>query len=427
MMYHYLWMHSMLGPGLQTVDGRPVEVEYPGRHNSDSGPDFTGARLRIGGDVWVGNVEVHVKASDWFRHHHDNDPAYNNVILHVVGDNDRQIPDGRGGEIAQLHVHVPDSFSRMYMRLADKIGAVKCEDCLGDLSSLTVVDWLATLATERMQVKASRVHDLVKLLDGDWEWACFVTLARALGFGLNSEPFEMLARKIPLRILLKHSDDTMQLEALLFGQAGMLDTSVHIFDEYYQMLCREYIFLAHKYDLRPMHRDIWKFSKTRPQNFPSRRIAMLARAVTGGFRLLSELVDAQCDIETSRALMNWKLGGYWEEHFDFDMPGTRLPSELSAANIDLLLINFVAPMLYAYGASRGDADLAGRGVAVWEELRPENNVYIRQWRNAGIKCLNASDSQALIQLRREYCDRGRCLACRFGHTLLRSEVSTKQG
>lgn len=419
MLYQYLWKYRLLPGELKTDDGRRVDILYQGRHNTDAGPDFTGARLRIDGQEWAGNVEIHVRSSDWFRHGHDSDPAYNNVILHVVGVNDAHVPDGRGGFIPQTVATFPDSFVRLYSRLAEKIRAVECEDMLGSLRPLEVTGWLDSLAVERMQAKARRILDLVSTLGGDWERACFVTLARALGFSLNAEPLEMLARSVPLTILSKHSDDIFQLEALLFGQAGMLDTSIHIFDEYYQRLCREYFFLARKYGLRPMRRDLWKFCRTRPQNFPTRRVATLARAALGGFSLLSRILDRDCDAETAPALFGWVIGGYWDSHLDFDRPGSRLATTLSEANIQLLLINLVAPMLYAYGSAHGDPDMAERGLDFWRDIEAENNAIIRQWRNAGIPCGCATDSQALLQLRKEYCDRNRCLDCRFGHALLR--------
>lgn len=420
MLYQYLWKFRLLAPGLTTTDGRRVTVVNPGRHNHDAGPDFSGARIRIDGQEWAGNVEVHVRASDWFRHGHDSDPAYGNVILHVVGINDARIPDGNGGFIPQLTATFPEQFVALYARLAEKISDVECSDLLPSLPPLAVTSWLDILAVERMQQKSRRVLDTLELVDGDWERTCFITLARALGFGLNSEPLEMLARSIPLKFLSRHSDDITQLEALLLGQAGLLDTSVHIFDEYYQLLCREYFFLARKYGLKPMRRDIWKFARTRPQNFPTRRIAMLAQAVSGGFSLLSRILETGADSEALTELFGWSLSGYWADHIDFDQPGSRLPLTLSKANIDLLLINLVAPLLYAYGASRGDPDLAERGLDLWSELDAENNSIIRRWKAAGISCTCATDSQALLQLRKEYCDRNRCLDCRFGHTLLRS-------
>lgn len=429
-----MWKYGLVGdrrcgkrdgrPRLLSTDGRPIEVIYSGRHNTDAGPDFLGARLRIEDQEWAGNVEIHVRASDWFRHHHDADNAYDNVILHVVGVNDTHVDDKAGNKIPQTVISFPESFISLYSRLSENMSACACEAELRELAPLTVTNWLETLAVERMQQKSQRILDTVRFVEGDWERACFITLARALGFSLNAEPLEMLARSIPLSILAKHSDDIMQIEALLFGQAGMLDTSVNIFDEYYQTLCREYFFLARKYGLRPMRKDLWKFARTRPQNFPTRRIAMLARPLLGGFSLLSRLLDRSCDIETVSDLFDWKLEGYWLDHLDFDKTGTRLPSSLSENAVELLTINFAAPVLYAYGAWRGDPDLAERGLDLWKEARAENNMIIRRWTVAGLKCDNASDSQALLQLRREYCDRNRCLECRFGHYLLRNAFDT---
>lgn len=425
MLYQYIWKYGLAGKNLKTVDGRAVEVLCPGRHNSDSGPDFFGARVCIDGVEWCGNVEVHVRASDWFRHHHDEDDAYSNVILHVVGISDTTIPDGRGGHIPQSLVTFPEPFIRLYGRLAEKISAVSCEDLLNSLPPLIVIDWLSTLSVERIQVKANRILSVHEALDRDWEWTCFAALSRSLGFGLNSEPLEMLARSLSPRLLAKHSDNLMQLEALLFGQAGMLDSSVHIFDSYYQELCREYVFLARKYGLRPMRLDMWKFSRTRPQNFPSRRIALLARAAAGGFSMLSRITSRSFCADDAREMLDWKLDGYWENHFDFDVEGTRLPASMSRASIDLLLINFVAPLLYAYGSERGEPDMAERGLDLWNEIGAEDNGIIRQWCRAGLSPRSAADSQALLQLRKEYCDRNRCLDCRFGHELLRKESRAK--
>ncbi|MDE6006290.1 MAG: DUF2851 family protein [Muribaculaceae bacterium] len=419
MLYQYIWKYRLLPRDLSTTDGVPVKVVSPGVHNSDAGPDFSGARIRIGTQEWAGNVEVHVKASDWFAHNHDSDPAYSNVILHFVAIHDRRIPDGHGGYIPQVSYQLPEAFERLYGRLADKIASVKCEGDLWRLSPLTVTNWLETLSVERMQMKASRIIDEVNHSGGDWQQAAFVTLARALGFSLNSQPLEMLARSLPLNILAKHSNDAFQIEAFLFGQAGMLDTSLHIFDEYYQRLCREYLFLARKYGLKPMRSDLWKYSKTRPQNFPTRRIALLSRLVTGGFNILSEILDSDCDKEVFVKLIDLPPEGYWAEHIDFDKPGSNLASSLSDGNVDLLMINFTAPMLYAYGSAHGNPDIAERGLDIWCDTNPENNTYIRQWKNAGLPCASASDSQALLQLRKEYCDRAQCLRCRFGHALLR--------
>lgn len=421
-LYQYLWKHMMLGRKLTTSDGREVEILSPGRHNQDAGPDFSCARLLLDGHEWVGNVEVHVRASDWYRHGHDRDAAYDNVILHFVAESDRPALRRDGTPLPEVRAVFPESFRAMYARLAEKIGEIRCRGLLADLPQLTVTDWMSSLAVERMQQKARRVAETCRNTGGDWERACFITLARALGFGLNSEPFEMLARSLPLTTAMHHSDNILQIEALLFGQAGMLEMSDNIFDEYYQTLCREYYFLARKYGLRPMRRELWKYAKTRPQNFPHRRIALLAETLRSGFQMLSRLVEAASDREAIRALLRWRLGGYWLTHSGFGLECKSAPEALSASSVTLLIINFAAPVLYAYGAARGDADLAERGLDLWFALPAENNSIVRGLTCEGIPCSCAADSQALIQLRKEYCEADRCLDCRFGHALLRSSA-----
>ncbi|MDE6339105.1 MAG: DUF2851 family protein [Muribaculaceae bacterium] len=422
-LYQYLWKHKMLGKELWLTSGEKLEILSPGMWNTDAGPDFSNAKLRIDDTVWTGNVEIHCKASDWYRHGHDNDRAYDSVLLHVVADNDGVVTRPDGETIPQVQISFPDSFYNLYSALSENIKAVKCERALGRIPQLLKVDWLESLGVERMQIKADRVLNELKNLGGDWERTCFVTFARALGFGLNGEPFEILARSIPMGYLHRHADNLLQLEALLFGQAGMLDSSIHIFDEYYQRLCREYFFLARKYGLRPMRRDLWKYSRTRPQNFPHRRIALLAKTLEGGFSMMSRMLALANDPAKLRDLFSWELGGYWLTHSDFDRETPMEASALGQGSIDLLLINLVAPVLYAHAAAHGDAEKGDEALNMWRNMRPERNTYIRQWRDAGIDCEDAMCSQALLQLRKEYCDGNRCLDCRFGHWLLRENVN----
>lgn len=424
-LYQYVWKNKLCGRSLKTVDGRTVEVVYPGLHNTNSGPDFTGAKLKIEGQLWCGNVEIHIRASDWFAHGHDKDRAYDNVILHVVVVNDRQVEIPGRGRIPQTVIAVPENFFRLFAMLAEKISEVKCQNLLKELTPLQVTSWTETLAVERLQQKSQRIIDSVNASNGDWQRATFIALARGLGFGTNADPMEITARSIELKILSHHSDNAMQLEALLLGQAGLLDMSQHIFDEYYQILCREYMFLARKYGLKPMRREIWK-TKLRPSNAPSRRVAMLAVATRGGFSMLDRIVALRNYYDKIIGLFDWELGEYWKHNRDFDQPGDRLSSQLSDASRALLVINFAAPLLYAYGASHGDADLAEKGLDLWYEAESENNSIITQWRRAGLTVSNAADSQALLQLRKEYCNRDRCLECRFGHSLLRKRCHVEQ-
>lgn len=409
----------MFGQRLRETDGVDIEVIDPGKHNPDSGPDFFNSKIRINGTEWVGNVEIHVKASDWYRHGHDSDPAYENVILHVVGISDKRVKRIDGSVIPQAEIHFPENFYKTVAALTEEIDMVRCAPNLHEISPLSITDWLETLAIERLQVKAQRVLDIYHQTEGDWEQATFVVLARALGFGLNSDPFEMLARNLPIRILHHHSDNLFQLQAILFGQAGLLDSSLHIFDEYYQGLCNEYYFLARKYGLRPMRPGMWKFSKTRPQNFPHRRIAYLARLVEGGFSLFSKIIESRKDEEKLKKLFEVELDDYWHSHYTFDTDERFISDRLSTSSINIILINLVAPMIFAYSAKIGDPSLSESAIDILMGLPPENNSIIRQWKILGLNSDNAMRSQALLHLRKEYCDGRKCLYCRFGCYLLR--------
>lgn len=414
----------MFGKTLRDADGARIEVIDPGRLNTDSGPDFFNAKIKADGIEWVGNIEIHVKASDWIRHRHDTDPAYDSIILHVVNISDRRIQRHDGSLIPQVEITIPRDFLATYATLTETSGSMKCGSAISSLPRIAIADWLESLSIERLQAKAQRVNDILSLTANDWEQTCFVMLARALGFGLNGDPFEMLARSIPLKILHHHSDNPLQLQALLFGQAAMLDSSLHIFDEYYQLLCREYFFLARKYNLRPMRPGLWKYARTRPQNFPHRRIAMLAKACEGGFSLFSKIMSNADSTDKLRDLFRWQLTGYWHTHFSFDVEAISISDTLSEASISLLIINAIVPLIYAYGASRGNPDLAERGPDILSTLPPENNSIVRGWEQFGIKADNALRSQALIHLRKEYCDTRKCLSCRWGHSLLRKSLSS---
>lgn len=415
----------MFGRKLHECGGSEIEVLDPGRLNTDSGPDFFNSKIIMDGIEWAGNVEIHVKASDWHRHGHHADPAYDGIILHVVGVSDCRIHRSDGSLIPQVEITMPEDFFRTFSSLSSEISGIRCGESLSGIHSLSITDWLETLAVERIQAKAQRVIDLNSATGNDWEQTCFIIFARALGFGLNGDPFEMLARSLPLKYLHHHSDNPLQLQALLFGQAAMLDSSLHIFDEYYQFLCREYYFLARKYGLRPMRQGLWKYARTRPQNFPHRRIAYLSKACEGGFSLFSEIVSCGRNAEKLRELFHWRLDGYWHNHFSFDMEARFASDSLSDTSVTLLIINVVAPLLYAFGAIRGDVDISEKGQSILENLPGENNGVTRQWETYGLKAENAWRSQALLHLKKEYCDARKCLYCRFGNNMLRKAAGTE--
>ncbi len=415
----------MLGLSFQLESGEKVRVIDPGILNKDSGPDFFNAKVKIDGKTWVGNIEIHMKASDWHRHGHSNDQAYENVILHVVAISDTKIHRKDGSEIAQMRVALPENFYKTFAYLTATNSATRCAAGLHKIDSIRRSDWIETLTIERIQHKATRIEETLKTTNGDWNSACFSTLARALGFGLNGIPFEMLAASINLNHLRRHSDNIVQMEAIFFGQAGLLDPMLYITDRRYQIMCREYQFLARKYSMRPIPKASWKFSKTRPQNLPYRRIALLAKAMAETPDLLTRIIETKGDEEKLRPLFKWNVDSYWSHRLTFgsEAHDEARPSSLTESSISILLINVAAPLLYAYATLHSDHELKEAAISLLTGMPPERNAILRNWEQLGFKAKDAGMSQALIHLRKEYCDKHECLRCRFGHHVLRATIN----
>ncbi len=419
---HYIWQHRLWNyADMTTNDGRRVRVIDVGLHNNDAGPDFFNAKVEIDGQMWVGNIEIHTRATDWKRHHHDTDPAYDNVILHVVQKDDAPVYRTNGERIPQVELRVSPQFNEQYDALVNAKQDVPCMARLKEVPQLTITEWIERLAFERLLDKVDRTRTMLDSLAGSWEEVCYITLARTLGFGINNDAFERLARRTPLRLVGKHSDSLLQVEALLFGQAGMLDPTQHTADTYYQHLCREYAFLANKFSLTPIEPQAWKMFRIRPQNFPYRRIAMLAHYLHGGFKLMNNILEAP-DEKALRALFEVNLTGYWATHFNFGKPVDQPSPALSQRSIDIVLINTVAPLLYARGELAGDYAMTEKAVALLESLKPEKNSIVDHFVYAGIPCPDALTSQALIQLKRNYCESRKCIYCKIGHWLLSETI-----
>ena len=414
----YVWKHRLWrSEDMVTNTGKKVRVVDPGLLNTDAGPDFFNAKIEIDGHMWVGNVEMHYRATDWKRHHHDSDKAYDSVILHVVAKDDAPVRRTNGELIPQLVLEVSPQFNADYASLVGATIEVPCATKIKQVPHLTIVEWVEGLAFERLHGKVERIHQLLDSFNGSWEDVCYVTLARNFGFGINNDAFERLARRTPLRLLGKHSDSVLQIEALLFGQAGMLDAQKPGMDSYYNQLCTEYAFLSNKFQLTPMEKESWKLFRIRPQNFPYRRIAMLAQFIEGGFRMMNRILDAEGEKEM-RALFEVELSGYWTKHYTFGKPNERATATLSRSSIDIILINTVAPLLYAYGELTGNYEMTDKAIKLLEDLRAESNSIVSHFVAYGIDCPDALTSQALVQLKREYCDARKCIYCKIGHHLL---------
>lgn len=405
-----------------TVDGRRVEVIDPGTLNRDAGPDFFNAKVSIGGQLWIGNVEIHIRASDWYRHGHDADPAYDTVILHVVESDDARISRKNGCEMPQMVMAcAPDFAARYHALVNDPSRQLACGAELKSIPSLNISDWLTALGFQRLHLKADRVADTMRRHGGSWLDAIYVTLARALGFGTNAEPFELLASSTPLKYMLRHSDAGELIEAMLFGQAGLLNLPAGQ-NQYHDFLAEQYRFLSVKYSLRQSPHIMWKMSRMRPPNMPHRRIAALAHMLRGSFPISHAVLNIN-DINEAYALFDFNLDGFWARNYNFSAsqsaPTVRAFSRASAS---ILIINCLIPVIYAYAESIGDSKMQERAVDIMQQLKSEQNSIISLFDQAGIKATNAFEGQALIHLRKEYCLPRKCLFCRWGHSLLSSKV-----
>lgn len=414
----------MFGDTLTATSGCKVEIVSPGLHNRDSGPDFSAALIRFDDEEWGGNVEIHVKASDWKRHGHHKDPAYDTVILHVVGVDDEKVRRTDGSEIIQVCVAPPAEFYNRYARLTEKIDIPACLPWLDSIPDLNRTDWICTLGIERLHEKAGYMKSILEAAGSDWQQTIFILLARSLGFGLNGVPFELLAKSLPLNYVMRHRDNPLQVEALVFGQAGLLVPEDYQYDEYYMALCREYEFLKKKYSLTPLKADIWKYSRTRPQNFPHRRMGILSAMLADGMQLYTRILEARGDYDILMECLDFRASDYWHSHSRFgDMESSMpLPVTLSRSSREIVLINVMAPFYFAYGSITGSPDTAEMGLNLLRDINAEKNSITGLWTRYGLKPQCAFDSQALIQLKRNYCDKSRCLECRFGHYLLRCSL-----
>ena len=427
LLLHYCWKHKMWPlQGLETTDGRVVEVLDPGLHNHNAGPDFFNAKVKIGGTLWVGNVEIHDKSGDWYLHGHDKDAHYNNVVLHVVEMADREVQTQEGNFVPQMVLKVPDNVRENYEELLRTDAYPPCYRIIPKLTPLLVHSWMAALQTERLEQKTVAIAERAQKAGGSWEDAYFITLARNYGFGINGDAFEEWARHIPLQAVGKHRDDLFQIEAIFLGQAGLLELSTipdsyqkdALNEGYFAKLRNEYQYLAHKFSLQPMDVNLWRFFRLRPQNFPHIRISQLANLYFSRKAGLSDLLECR-DVVGFAEMLRTQVTPYWETHYTFGSESVRNAKHLSPFSINLLLINTCIPMMFAYGRHAMREELCDRAFDFLEQLKAENNHIIRMWKEVGLDVKSAGDSQALIQLKREYCDKRDCLRCRIGYEYLK--------
>ena len=398
---HYIWEHCLwAGFEQYTTDGKKVEILSVGEHNLDAGPDYSHARIRIDGHEWVGNIEIHVCASDWTKHHHHLDKAYDNIILHVVRTADKPIYNSKGELVPQCELNYPsdkDYLSALFesaQRMDSAIARIGCAEQLLHDPRLLTEGWRKTLLCKRLECKRASITRLLEITKGSWEHALYISLARNFGFHTNSVPFEELAINTPLSCLQKHRNSLFQLTALLLGQAGLVQEPE---------LQKEYDFLRVKFGLTPLDGSIWKHARLRPQNSPELRIRQFAQLMHQSENLLSKILDTD-DLKELEVL--------------FAVP------QMGKSSVDILLINTVIPYKYAYALHQNNPVKAEQAMRLMEKIPAENNTIVRQWRVLGQEVKNAADTQALLHLYQNYCQHHECINCEVGYKIFENRQLT---
>jgi hypothetical protein len=416
---HYAWTYRLYDEaGLRTAEGHPVEVVDPGLRNPDAGPDFFNTKIRVAGAVWAGCVEIHHKASEWHVHGHDRDPAYDSVILHVVEEDDTPVRRTNGEIVRQAVVRVLPGVKEHIEWLLSRDTPTPCLERIREVEPLHRSAWLTALVSERLERKTDAVLTLLARHDDDWNEVFYLTLMRNFGFGTNSDAFEWLAESLPFHCLRKHRDSRLSTEALLFGQAGLLPDAETCDDPYARLLQREYAFLQKKYGLKPVEGFLFKKLRTRPVNFPHIRLAQLAAIWSANDTLFSEILE-NSGLETLKKRLNVSVSDYWETHYHFGAVSPLQKKPVGAGTVHVILINTVVPVLFAYGKKKQQPEYTARALQLLEDLPPEHNSLVKTFTETGVEVKNAADTQALIQLRREYCEKKKCLYCRIAYHLIR--------
>lgn len=416
----YIWENNLFEvEGLQTTDGLPVEIISPGKRNSDSGPDFFNARVKIEDTIWVGNVEIHRVASDWERHNHNADAAYNNVILHVAEIIDRPVFRSNGEEIPAVVLRYPSALKTNYQKLLDAKTWIACQSQFHKVDPIILQLGFNRLMIERLEDKTSEILSRLQANNNDWNATFYQMLARMFGFKVNAVPFELLAKSLPIEILAKHKSSLFQLEALLFGNSGLLNEQL-LGDDYYINLRNEYSFLYKKYQLKGIESHLWKFMRLRPGNFPTVRISQFATLIHRSHGLFSKIIEIE-SLNELKELFQVQASEYWNSHFSFNKKSTRNSvKELGENSINTIIINVVIPFLFVYGEKQNKEYLKNRSLEFLEQLPTEENSIVEKLQKLGVESRSAFESQALLQLKNKYCELKKCLNCQIGVKLVKS-------
>lgn len=412
----YIWKYRLYEyTNLKTTSGKSLVVLSPGVQNKNAGPDFEHSRLIIDQTEWAGTVEVHVKSSNWYIHQHQHDKAYNNVILHVVYEHDREInlQDGTIPETLALKSLVDERLLRRYEEMMQSKGWIACEQYLSTIDPFVITQWLDRLLMERLEDKSGELNKLLAETKEDWEEITYILLARNFGFKVNAIPFELLAKNTPYKLIAKNRFQATWIEALIFGQAGMLENE-DFTDAYPNKLREIYYHLRHTHQLRPLPKSAWKFLRMRPANFPTLRLAQFAAWCIQEEHLFSKILQLKSIDQFRDLFCKIEVHAYWRAHYVFDRATKNHNTTFGMGSIDNIIVNTVVTILIAYGKYIGKEMYLYRAIGLLEELAGEKNQIINQFEKLGLKVKSAATSQALLQLKYKYCDQHKCLGCSIG-------------
>lgn len=414
---HFIWENRLFFKNnLKSSDNENIEILNIGIKNNDAGADFFNAKIKIEDRIWAGNIEIHIKSSDWEHHKHHQNKAYNNVILQVVFQNDKDVFHESGEKVRTLILNFDEKIFQNFQQMLASKKWIPCEKKIQAIESFEIKFWLNRIFFERLETKSQIINNLLNQNKNSWEESFYQYLSNNFGQKTNSQPFEMLAKSLPLKYLAKQKDNLLQIEAMLFGQAGFLNENID--NEYYIQLKKEYVFLQKKYNLKPLEKHVWKFLRLRPSNFPTVRIAQFANLIHKSNKLFSKILEIT-NIQEIENLFSISASEFWDTHYNFEKESSKKKKTIGKSTIDNILINTIIHFIFAYGKFKNSEKFIERSISFAEKINAEKNSMIDKWKEIGINPQNSLESQALIHLKNEYCQKEKCTNCRFGNLILK--------
>jgi len=420
---HYIWRYRLFNQNLKLTTGDECQIIDVGSHNIDAGPDFFNAKIKFDNTIWVGNIEIHIKSSDWFTHKHQHDKAYDNIILHIVYDDDKPVRRKNGELIPTISLR--DKFDKKlfetYNDFMTNRNWIPCNNMIKEVDRFVLNNWIDRLMVERLENKAVEIEEQLKFNGNNWEETFYQFLARNFGFKVNSTPFELLAKSLSLNYLGKHKNNKFQIEALLFGQAGLLSKKYE--DEYPKKLQREYLFLQKKYMLIPIDPHLWRYMRMRPSNFPTIRLAQFADLVFNSSHLFSKILETDL-LKDLCGYFELSVSKYWETHYSFDKKSKKTKKQIGKSTINLIVINTIIPFLFVFGRLRNNQAIIDKALKFLDQIPGESNSILNKWNELGMSVQTAYNTQALLELKNNYCNKKKCLSCGIGNVLLKNASSS---